>query len=86
MILAELILAEFSLTQPGIQERSLMRNRIFGAIGVLWGAGILASGLLRGGPEGAGAYGAGQMAGLVFGLLLLVAGGYSLLKGSARKA
>ena len=62
-----------------------MRNRIFGGIGVVWGGAMLVSALLRAGPEGSGAYGAGQVAGLVFALLLVVVGGYYLLKGSSKK-
>jgi hypothetical protein len=59
-----------------------MRNRIFGAIGVLWGGAILLSAFLRGGPQGSGSYVAGQAAALVFALLLLVVGAYYLLKKS----
>ena len=58
-----------------------MRNRILGAIGVLWGGGILVSALLRGGAQGSGAYAAGQTAALVFAALLVAVGGYYLLKG-----
>lgn len=48
-----------------------MRNRILGAVGVLWGGAVLVNGLLRGGAgEGGGAYAAGRSAGLVFGLAL----------------
>jgi hypothetical protein len=66
-------------------ERKVMRNRIFGGIGVVWGGGMLVSAFLRGGPEGSGAYGAGQTAALVFAVLLVVVGGYYLLKGSGKK-
>lgn len=62
-----------------------MRNKIFGGIGVLWGGGILVSAFLRGGPEGSGAYAAGQTGGLVFGLLMLGVGGYYLFKGGEEK-
>ena len=41
-----------------------MRNKIFGAIGVLWGGAILLSAFLRGGPQGSGSYVAGQTAAL----------------------
>jgi len=33
-----------------------MRNRIFGAIGVIWGGFMLVSAFLQGGPQGSGAY------------------------------
>ena len=58
-----------------------MRNRIFGAIGVIWGGLMLVSAFLRGGPQGSGSYAAGQTAALVFAVLLVVVGGYYLLKG-----
>ena len=61
-----------------------MRNRILGAIGVIWGGAMLVSALLRARPEGSGAYGAGQGAGLVFAVLLVVVGGFYLLKGSGK--
>lgn len=62
-----------------------MRNRIFGAIGVVWGGAILASAFFRGLPESSGAYAAGQNAGLIFGALLLITGAYYLLKGGSKK-
>jgi hypothetical protein len=62
-----------------------MRNRIFGAIGVVWGGLMLVNALLRGGPQGSGSYAAGQTAALVFAALLVLAGGYYLVKGSAKK-
>jgi hypothetical protein len=36
-----------------------MRNRIFGGIGVVWGGAVVVFALLRGGPQGEGAYAAG---------------------------
>lgn len=62
-----------------------MRNRIFGAIGVLWGGAMLVSSLFRGGPEGSGAYAAGQTTALVFAVLLVLIGGYFLLKAGGPK-
>jgi hypothetical protein len=56
-----------------------MRNRIFGAIGVVWGGLMLVSAFLRGGPQGSGAYAAGQTAGLVFAVLLVLVGAYYLI-------
>ena len=58
-----------------------MRNRIFGAIGVLWGGAVLIRSLLRGVPQGSGAYAAGQTGGMIFGGLLLIVGIYYLVKG-----
>ena len=61
-----------------------MRNRILGAIAVVWGGFILVGRLaadraLDG--AGAGAYAAGHMAGVVFAVLLLVVGLFYLIKG-----
>ncbi|MFM7976611.1 MAG: hypothetical protein ACKO8U_16190, partial [Pirellula sp.] len=67
------------------QEEDKMRNRIFGLIGVLWGGGIIVSGLVRGGSQGAGAYQLGQTAGFVFGGLLFVVGLFYLIRGSGKK-
>ena len=58
-----------------------MRNRIFGAIGVIWGGAILISGILKGGSADKGAYGAGEYLGFIFGGLLFCAGMYFLIKG-----
>jgi hypothetical protein len=63
----------------------IMRNRISGAIGVVWGGAILIFGFLRGGPEGTGAYANGQGAGFIFGVLLFAIGLYYLVKGDAKK-
>lgn len=59
-----------------------MRNRICGAIGVLWGGAILLKSYLSGGPVGSGAFLAGQIAALLFAALLVVVGAYYLMKGS----
>jgi hypothetical protein len=61
-----------------------MRNRIFGGIGVVWGGLILVTSFMRGGPQGSGAYQAGQTGALVFGVLLLIIGGYYFLKGGQK--
>lgn len=63
-----------------------MRNRIFGAIGIIWGGGIIVSAFMRGGPQGQGAYAAGQLGGFLFGGLLLAAGLYALFKSSRPNA
>ncbi len=58
-----------------------MSKRLIGAIGVLWGGGILLFGLLHGsGTKEASAYAAGQTAGWIFGLVLFFAGIYYLAK------
>ncbi len=61
-----------------------MRNKIFGAVGVIWGGAVLVSAFLRGGPEGSGAYAAGNAAGIAFGALLFIVGGYFLIRGSKK--
>ena len=53
-----------------------MRNTILGWIGVIWG-GLLVSSGIRGalaGELGTGAYGVGQVMGILFGAVLLYAG------------
>ena len=60
-----------------------MRNRIFGAIGVIWGGAILLFGLLKG-PQGTGAYAQGQTMGFVFGAALFAVGLYYLIKGKGK--
>lgn len=58
-----------------------MRNRIFGAIGVIWGALILINGFLSSASEAdSAAYKNGQTGALVFGAVLLVLGLYYSFK------
>lgn len=58
-----------------------MRNKVFGAIGMVWGGLILLSRLLgSSGDEGSAAYQAGSLTGLVFGGLIFLAGLYTFLK------
>ena len=57
-----------------------MRDRIFGAIGIIWGGAILVFTVVRGGPQGRGAYGAGELAGVILGALMLIAGLYTFFK------
>jgi hypothetical protein len=59
-----------------------MRNRVFGAIGAVWGGAILVRTYLVGGPEGSGAYREGQVAAIAFAALMLAVGGYYLIRGS----
>jgi hypothetical protein len=56
-----------------------MRNKISGAIGVIWGGLILLNGLSSS-ASGSGAYRGGQMAAMLFGVLLVVAGVYYFFK------
>jgi hypothetical protein len=56
-----------------------MRNKISGAIGVVWGSLILYNGLTSH-AEGSAAYQSGHAVALVFGAMLLVAGLYYFFK------
>jgi hypothetical protein len=58
-----------------------MRNLISGIIGLAWGGFILLAGLLNGGPQGEGAYYAGQMCGFVMGVLFFFGGAVYLFLG-----
>jgi hypothetical protein len=57
-----------------------MRNRILGAIGVIWGSSALYQALTKG-VSGDGSYATGQRIGYLFGFLMLLVGAYYLLKG-----
>jgi hypothetical protein len=55
--------------------------RLIGAIGVVWGAGLLLFNLLsRGQAQAQGAYAAGQGLGWIFGLVLFLVGIYYLVR------
>ena len=56
-----------------------MRNKIFGWIGVVWG-GAIALYAVGKGVSGGSAYAAGSLAGSVFGIAMLIAGGRALTK------
>jgi hypothetical protein len=61
-----------------------MIHKVFGAIGVLLGGAILLNWMISGSPASvSSAYQTGRTVGLVFGVLLLVSGAYSLFKKSA---
>ena len=62
-----------------------MRNRIFGALAVIWGGAVLVNALRVPGAQGSGAYAAGHTAGVIFGGLLFLVGGYYLLTGGAKR-
>ena len=53
---------------------------VWSAVGVIWGAAVVVYALAGGGGDGSGAYEAGSFAGLAFGVVLLVAGGWTLAK------
>ena len=63
-----------------------MRNKIFGAIGVLWGGAVLLNGVLGQPQQGDSAYQAGQTGGLIFGGLMFVVGLYYFFKKPKQKA
>jgi hypothetical protein len=64
-----------------------MRNRILGAIGVLWGGAALVRWFSDSGSHGSGAYAAGYTAGsLIFGGLFFLVGAYYLLTGGSKKS
>ncbi len=56
-----------------------MRNTILGVLGVLWGGGLVVSGLAKGVPAPTSSYGTGAFAGFVFGVALFAAGAWALL-------
>ena len=62
-----------------------MRNRIFGAIGVLWGGYVILN-RLKGDwtPQGDGAYRTGQNLGFGMMVPMFAAGLYYLIKGDGR--
>jgi hypothetical protein len=62
-----------------------MRNRILGVIGVIWGGAALFNWFRGSGSHGSGAYAAGYSAGVIFGALLFIVGGYYLLTGGGSK-
>ena len=57
-----------------------MRNVILGTIGVLWGGGMIISGLGNAASSESGAYAAGSLTASVFGAALLAAGSWTLIK------
>lgn len=63
-----------------------MRNRIFGVIGVIWGAVALVNAFRGAGTEGSASYAAGHTAGVIFGGLLFLVGGYYFLTGGGKKS
>lgn len=62
------------------RHQSNMRDKIIGAIGILWGGGMLLRWLMTGPPAGVGGYQGGQTAGALLGAVMLVAGLYRFFK------
>ena len=59
-----------------------MKNKLLGWVALVWGGLVLLGGLpkLFSAGAGAGAYGAGQLAGVLFGGILCAAGLYAVCK------
>ena len=58
-----------------------MRNKIFGAIGILWGGAIVLRWLVADtSAASSGAYQSGQSGAVLFGVVLLAAGLYTFFK------
>lgn len=68
------------LWRPTATGEGKIKNRVLGAVGAIWGGAILIYGLMKGGPEGEGAYAQGQGASFVFGALMFAVGLYYLFK------
>jgi len=66
--------------RPTATGEGKIKNRVLGAVGVLWGGAVLVHGLMKGGPAGEGAYAQGQGTALVFGGLMFAVGLYYLFK------
>lgn len=62
------------------RHQSTMRDKIIGAIGVLWGGGMLMRWLMTGPPAGVGGYEGGQTAVAFLGAVMVVAGLYRFFK------
>jgi O-antigen/teichoic acid export membrane protein len=62
------------------------RNKIIGALAVIWGGAIVAFGFMnRSGQGGSSAYEHGYATGLVFGGLLVAVGLFFLIKGDTKR-
>jgi hypothetical protein len=64
-----------------MQNLTSGRNLTSGVVGILFGGWILINWARNGGPQGQGAYLAGEVVGLIFGVLLFGGGWYYLIKG-----
>ena len=58
----------------------MFRRIVVPAIAVVWGSLILISFFSRGGIQGSGSYAAGEMIGIVIGILMVVAGVVALTR------
>lgn len=63
-----------------------MRNKIFGAIGIIWGGAILFNRLTADTPMGSAAYQGGQTAAAIFGAVMFGAGLYYFFKKPGQQA
>ena len=61
-----------------------MRNKIFGAIGTIWGGAILFNWLTSTGPSGSAAYQGGSTAAVFFGSVMFCVGLYYFFKKPAQ--
>jgi len=62
------------------RHQSHMRDKIIGAIGVIWGGGMLLRWFMTGPPAGVGSYEGGQTAVAFLGAVMVVAGLYRFFK------
>jgi len=62
------------------RHQSNMRDKIIGAIGVIWGGGMLLRWFMTGPPAGVGGYEGGQTAVAFLGAVMVVAGLYRFFK------
>jgi len=57
-----------------------MRNKIFGVVGMIWGAAVVVNSLFGPVPESSDAYHSGYSGAVVFGILMFITGAYYLVK------
>ena len=63
-----------------------MRNKILGAIGIIWGGLIVGNKIIGGSHTGGSdAYQAGQTGAVIFGAIMLIAGPYYFFKKPTQK-
>lgn len=62
-----------------------MRNRILGAIGIVWGGAVLANFVMRDESLAGGGKGVGQLTAVVLGAIMIGAGAYYLVLGDGGK-
>jgi membrane associated rhomboid family serine protease len=64
-----------------MDERQAKRDIAFGTIGLIWGSLMVVFGISPGVPSASSAYNAGDLGGVVFGVLLATAGFYYRRRG-----